>query len=240
MCDIIIYLTIYLYKLLHNTMGLYYKMATELTEIISKNRRSNVNKLISKKYKSINDFCVQNGEDYSAVHRYLNGTLRIGNIVIKRFEKIFGLKSGDLDKSSELNEIVQIPIFSSKGAFISIDNLLLREPSAYAHIEGFIFNEFGVSKADSIGITYDNDSMSPDIKIGWSILIDLSETDVQDGETYAILLHNKIQFRKIFFLDATTLVLKPINADFAEATIMIKDLIVIGKPAYILGGSYNK
>lgn len=207
----------------------------------SENRKVNLGKLIAKYYKNINDFCVQNGEDYSAIHRYLNGNLRIGNNVVKRFEKIFNLKSGELDKSGELREIIQIPIYSAKGSFTSVDNILSRLPNTHAHIEGFIFQEYGVEQKDAIGITYDNDSMYPDIKSGWSVLVDLSETEIQDGKIYALLVNTKILFRKVFVsLDSNKLTLKANNQDFTEVVLPIQEVTVIGQPKYILGGSFDK
>ena len=204
---------------------------------IKQNRKNNLNNFIKNNYKSINEFCVKNNEDYSAIHRYLSGSLQIGNIVVKRFEDIFNLKRGEFDKPNAQYKLVQIPLFTSTGSFTSVDIFLDRKPNQFAYIDWMSFNEFGINKNLAIGITYDNDSMYPDIKDGWSILVDLSEKEIIDGEDYAILVNNKIQFRKIYFsVNSSKLVLKPNNPQFPEAILDIKDVVIIGKPIYILCG----
>lgn len=136
---------------------------------------------------------------------------------------------------SETDEMVHIPILSSKGSFTSIDDLLSRAQVGYAHIEGFIFEEYGVSEANAIGIDCDDDSMSPDIKVGWSLLVDLSDVEIQNGEVYAVLLRNQIMFRKVSILNANEFSLKPTNQKFADLVLPMEDVTIIGRAKYILG-----
>lgn len=205
---------------------------------VSENRKNNLKKLIEKYYKSVNDFCVQHDLDYSAVHRYISGGMRVGSVAVKRFERIFNLKSGDFDKnsSSALNEIVEFPVYTSMGNYTSVENLLNREPDGYKNINRDDFSDFQLEENKIIGLVCDNESMIPDIRPGWNILIDLTDTEISEGETYALLMNNKIMFRNVFFAsESGCLVLKPSNIKFDDKTVKEDDIIIIGKPAYILG-----
>lgn len=205
---------------------------------VSENRKNNLKKLIEKYYKSVNDFCVQHDLDYSAVHRYISGGMRVGSVAVKRFERIFNLKSGDFDKnsSSALNEIVEFPVYTSMGNYTSVENLLNREPDGYKNINRDDFSDFQLEENKIIGLVCDNESMIPDIRQGWNVLIDLTDTEISEGETYALLMNNKIMLRNVFFAsESGYLVLKPSNIKFDDKTVKEDDIIIIGKPAYILG-----
>lgn len=203
---------------------------------ISENRRSNLKKLIEKYYTSVNNFCTNNNLDYSAVHRYLSGGMRVGSIAVKRFERIFNLKSGDLDKDSNLTEIIEFPVYTAMGNYTSLENILNREPDGYKNINREDFNEYPLEENKIIGLVCDNESMVPDIKLGWIVLVDLNSTEVSEGETYALLMNNKIIFRNVFFAtEKDHLVLKPSNNKFSEQLVKESDILIIGKPAYILG-----
>ena len=201
----------------------------KMLDPVSENRKNNLKKLIEKYYKSVNDFCVQHNLDYSAVHRYISGGMRVG---------IFNLKSGDFDKDSIsiLNEIVEFPVYTSMGNYTSVENLLNREPDGYKNINRDDFSDFQLEENKIIGLVCDNESMIPDIRPGWNILIDLTDTEISEGETYALLMNNKIMFRNVFFAsESGYLVLKPSNIKFDDKTVKEDDITIIGKPAYILG-----
>lgn len=142
---------------------------------ISENRRSNLIKLIDKHYSSINDFCVKNNLDYSAMHRYISGNMKIGKISQKRFEQIFNLKSGDLDKTSEIRPIAKFPIYTNSGIYTSVEDLLSHSPGAYKSLNRDEFSDAELEDGRIIGVVCDNDSMTPDIKLGWIVLVDRSE-----------------------------------------------------------------
>ena len=155
-----------------------------------------------------------------------------------KFERIFGLESGSLDKPYFAFDYIKIPTYSSTGFFTSIDNLLSREPIAKPSLEAIIFDSFDIPKEMAIGIQYDNNSMSPKIQSGWCVLVDRVQTQIKDGEIYAIIVENKIQFRKLFFnLGSNSLILKPLNTEFKEAKVELSTCQIIGKAIYVLGGS---
>ena len=122
------------------------------------------------------------------------------------------------------------------GNYTSVENLLNREPDGYKNINRDDFSDFQLEENKIIGLVCDNESMIPDIRPGWNILIDLTDTEISEGETYALLMNNKIMFRNVFFAsESGYLVLKPSNIKFDDKTVKEDDITIIGKPAYILG-----
>lgn len=207
---------------------------------ISENRRNNLLKFIEKYYKNINDFCVKNSLDYSAIHRYISGNMKIGKVSLKRFEQIFNLKPGDLDTSSEVRPIVEFPLYTGLGSYTSVENLLHRNPDSSMNMNRDQFNDYELEEGRVVGIVCDNDSMSPDIKQGWIILVDLNETTISDGDTYVLLMNNKITFRNVYYsADNGFLILRPSNPKFSELVVNQENIVIIGKPAYILGRFKN-
>ena len=214
------------------------KLKTANMDSILESRRKGLSKLVRSNYKSINDFCKQHSLDYSAVHRYLSGALKIGNNVVKKFEEIFDLPAGALDENSSVFDYVKIPTYSSTGSFTSVENLLAREPIAFPKIETLVFDSFNIPKENAIGIQYDNNSMSPTIQSGWCVLVDMSQTKIYEGVIYAVIFENKIQFRKLLFgVGINNVLLKPLDKDFKEIVANSSDCHIIGKAVYILGGS---
>jgi hypothetical protein len=163
--------------------------------------------------------------------------MKIGKISQKRFEQIFNLKSGDLDKTSEIRPIAKFPIYTNSGIYTSVEDLLSHSPGAYKSLNRDEFSDAELEDGRIIGVVCDNDSMTPDIKLGWIVLVDRSENVISDGETYAILLNNRINFRSIYYsADNESFLLKPTNHKFNELFVQRKDFSIIGKPLYIMGG----
>ncbi|MDD3266188.1 MAG: S24 family peptidase [Burkholderiales bacterium] len=205
-------------------------------DTISENRRNNLIKLINKYYKSINEFCTKNSLDYSAIHRYTSGNMRIGNISLKKFEKIFNLNAGDLDKSNEIREVVEFPIYACLGNYTSVENLLHRTPDTFKNMSRDEFLDYELEEGRVVGIVCDNDAMNPDIKQGWIVLVDLNDNIISDGEIYAILMNNKIMFREIYYSDDDGyLILKPSNTKFNDSLVKQEQISIIGRPSYVIG-----
>lgn len=203
---------------------------------ILENRRNNLVKLINKYYKSINEFCVKNDLDYSALHRYTSGNMKIGNISLKKFEKIFNLKHGDLDKFDEPRQIVEFPVYNCLASYTSVENLLQHSPDTFKNMNRDEFSNDELENNKIIGIACNNDAMSPNIKQGWIVFINLNDNIISDGETYALIMNNKIIFRDIYYSpDKGYLILKPLNFKFNESLVKEEQVSIIGKPIYVIG-----
>lgn len=203
----------------------------------SENRRLVLQTLINKYYSNINDFCTKNGEDYSLVHKYLSGKVKIGNVPIKRFEKIFDLSVGAFDLNITEHKSYSIPIYLSSATYNSIENLKNRDPYTNRTIDGDVLNQLNIDPNDALGIAIENDSMAPKILTGWIVLINIADNTIIDGHTYACLINQHIVIRQIYYMyEESLLNLTPLNQKFETIKVEKNDVQIIGKASYIMGG----
>lgn len=201
-------------------------------------RADNLTKLVNLNYRSLNHFCVENDLDYSATYRYFNCQLNIGNISAKRFEKIFNLPLGGLDKVN-LNSVYEVPIYSIDKTYSSFNEYINQAPISKSLINFNELEQLKVTPTKQIGIKYNNNSMNPSIKDGWLMMIDTENRDtLEDGGVYALIYQGRFMMRNIYFgtNSATELTLKATNAEFPIIACNTQDIIIIGKPVYILLG----
>lgn len=201
-------------------------------------RADNLTKLVNLNYRSLNHFCVENDLDYSATYRYFNCQLNIGNISAKRFEKIFNLPLGGLDKVN-LNSVYEVPIYSIDKTYSSFNEYINQAPISKSLINFNELEQLKVTPTKQIGIKYNNDSMNPSIKNGWLMMIDTENRDtLEDGGVYALLYQGRFMMRNIYFGTklAKELILKPSNPNFETQTVNLENIIIIGNPVYILLG----
>lgn len=215
-------------------------MKTDLEISINEQRVKNLKFLIEKDYKNIHDFCQKNDLDYALVHRYVNGKMRIGKIAMKRFEKVFGLLPNGLDKDNVLmtSGMCNFPVYPCNGIYSTIQDILSQQIVSTAYLTSSEIKILNVDKEKQIAIKYCNDSMSPLIKNGWHVLINMEDQTIEDGEDYALLYNGKFLIRKIFFNSEINnlLTLKAENPRFDNFSVEDSKIIIIGKPVYILFG----
>lgn len=201
-------------------------------------RVDNLTKLVNLNYRSLNHFCVENDLDYSAIYRYFKCQLNIGSISAKRFEKIFNLPLGGLDKIN-LNSVYEVPIYSIDKTYSNFNEYINQAPISKSLISFNELEQLKVTPAKQIGIKYNNDSMTPSIKDGWLMMIDTENRDtLEDGGVYALIYQGRFMMRNIYFgtNSATELTLKATNVEFPVIACNTQDIIIIGKPVYILLG----
>lgn len=203
-------------------------------------RAKNLKLLIMNNYKNIHDFCNKNDLDYNAIYRYVNGQLGIGNIARKKFERVFGLLPDGLDKdnvlmSSGMNEFL---VYPCDGTYSDVADILSQQNISRAYLRLSEIKELNIDKQKQIAIKYWNDSMSPHIKSGWQMLINMEDQAIIDGDDYAILYNGRFLIRKVFFdLDVNnSLILKANNPEFNSFIVDKSKVTIIGKPVYILLG----
>lgn len=201
-------------------------------------RAKNLKKLIQDNYKNINTFCIQHNLDYAMVHRNANGKLAIGSITLKRYEKIFNLPRGGLSKKSGDTIQHMILVYPTNKLYSSIDDIKNAEPISSSYLDSSEFIQLKINPNKQLGIKYNNNSMSPDVKSGWHMLINTEQINIDDGEYYALLYNQRFIIRRIFFNPQSLeeLILKPSNPDFETQTVKLEDIIIIGQPVYILLG----
>lgn len=208
-------------------------ISTELADL----RRSILKKLILRDFSNINDFCKQKGEDYSLIHRYLSGKIKIGNVAKKKFEQIFGISEGEFDKYEIIDEqVFLINAYYSSGAFTSLENLLSRDPVDIFPVSKKIITELNIAKDNLILIILDNDSLEPKLNKGWVILIDIENKEIVDGAIYALLINNSLFVRKVYKSANEQYWIKPINESFETFKLSIEQFSVIGRAVHIISG----
>src|SRR6185437_6554255 len=204
---------------------------------ISQNRRDHLEKKILENYKNVYEFCNKTGEDYGAVHRYLNSQLNIGNKVIKRFEQIFNVPQGAFDKSINEKEVIKIPIYSLASYLNNITKLKPENATSFHYIELDELSALGWKHENIFGLMAESQEMAPIIKSGAKVLIDKSSISIIDGAIYAILVNDKIFIRKIIHsLNKKTIVLIPENKEvFEKEELKINTYKIIGRAVYSCG-----
>lgn len=204
---------------------------------ISQNRRDHLEKKILENYKNVYEFCNKTGEDYGAVHRYLNSQLNIGNKVIRRFEQIFNVPQGAFDKNINEKEVIKIPVYSLTSYLKNINMLKPENAASFHYMELDELVALGWKKENIIGILAESQEMAPIIKSGAKVLIDKSSTSIIDGAIYAILVNDKIFIRKIIHsLNKKTIVLIPENKeDFTKNELELNSCKIIGKAVFTCG-----
>lgn len=215
--------------------------STNPIKAIYEQRAKNLKALIEVNYKNINDFCKKNGLDYGGVYRYIHGHMNIGKIAVKKFEKIFELLPGSLDKVSAVSSgMHQISIYPTDSTYSGIIEILSQQAISTAYMNLSEIKKLNLDKQKQIGIKYCNDSMIPHIKNGWYILVNTEDQTIKDGEDYAVLYNNHFLIRKIFFNPESndSLTLKANNPEFNNFTVGKSEIVIIGRPVYILLGKF--
>ena len=137
-------------------------------------------------------------------------------------------------KPSTNVKTVQIPIYGSWIECRELSSLLSCKPNGSISYTEEWFNYFKIPKEDAIAIHYDNNSMEPNIKKGWSILVNTANQTLETNTTYAVIINDKIEFRSaVINKNSATVELIP-EKGFSVVLPLI-DVVVIGTPEYILG-----
>jgi hypothetical protein len=210
----------------------------KIQEDVYQNRQEKLKILITENYKNIRDFCIKHAIDYSAVHRYISGNMRIGNIAARRFEQIFHLKTGDLDTAKRSEPIITFPLYDVTGVVNSIEDIL-KLPATVGRT--FNYNDFKPEEHENIiGFVCHDDSMSPHIRCNWNVLVNISKTEILDGELFAVLFNDRVIFRDVFLTaNPGEYLLRACNEKFDDLIVKAERIKVLGMPFYIFGKFYN-
>lgn len=203
-------------------------------------RADNLQLLINKNYKNINDFFVENNQDYSAVYRYLHGKMNIGNIMAKRIEAIFNLLAGDLDKPLKGYSNLLFNIYPTIGEFNSFDDIISQKAYRQCYVNADEVQSICSDTSQLIGLIINSDAMIPHLKENWLLLFKkCNNSDISDGKTYAFIFNKRVFYRDIFFenCNPNTLILKASNPEFPELKAGLSDINIIGEPVYICLGA---
>lgn len=208
-------------------------------DIVGISRRSILRKLISEKYKSIGDFCTQTGEDYAAIYRYYHNEVKMGDKLIKRLEGVLNLPDGYFDKQLPKLAAVDIPIIDNtiKKPTMKLAEIIAHS-SKYAMMEQRIMDEFKWDKDALFIIVAKDNSMYPVIRDKAEVVVDSTQTEIENNKYYAVKMNSDIYIRKLIKSPITEMItLIPENkADFPTDEISPSNkFTVLGKVVYLKG-----
>ena len=175
-------------------------------DIIGVSRREILSKLISENYKNLNDFCNQTGEEYSAIYRYIHNNVKIGDKVISRFEKIFNKPAGFFDQQLPKLTAINIPIVDSvvKGNVKLSD--MIANSNQYTLLDKKMLDEYDWNKDSLFAIIAKDDSMHPLIRDKSEVVIDSTQTEIENNKIYAVKINSDIYIRKLIKSPVTGLI----------------------------------
>lgn len=204
-------------------------------DIIGVSRRDTLQKLIAENYKNMNDFCKQAGENYAAIHGYINKNIKMSDKVARRLELVFNKPSGFLDQNIQGSGSVSIPIVDN--SLKNNDTLakIIANSKQLSLVEQKLLDTYNWQQ-DSLFIIIANDnSMSPIIFDKSEVMVDSSKTDIESNKIYAVKIGTDIYIRKLIKSPVKqTITLTPENkADFSVDEIKLSDMTILGRVVYL-------
>ena len=207
-------------------------------DYISASRGALIYAEITKQYGGIAQFCHDTGEDYSAIHKYVHGALRVGDKVARRLEPLIKFSPRELDKNIPKQLGTNVPVLSL--ASLKAGNLFLPENSEdYISLNDGLIKAYGWNRESLISIIFDNNSMEPTIQSGSYVVIDSSQKKVVLNKVYALLVYEEFYIRRLDKSpESGKLILLPdshlfkVNNLFAPTEISHENYNIIGRVVY--------
>lgn len=197
--------------------------------------------------------------NYALLGHYIgkNPTKAIGDGTAIKIEKYFSKPHNWLDHEHNRNNVLNSMVPVSNNRENKYNHLIgIRIHTHFSYIEEE--NDFRFEEGNNIcyfptdffkikGINPDyfrlihalDNSMKPYIIKSDKVGIDINETDIKDGDIYAILLDRKhMMFKQIFIEPKNILRLHSFNSEYPEKFISIDDesnILIVGKQVYRAG-----
>jgi hypothetical protein len=195
----------------------------------------NLKRIIAKDYgNSIHQFAKEIGRHSSQFYNLFKGDRSFGQKLARDLELCLHLSPLALDKSP--NE----EIITDKIVILSHYNTNIPNPTKIDNhifpIEKSIIETHGWPVNKLYGIIMDDESMLPTITPGSKVLIDTSQTKVDNGKIYAISKKNKILIKRVFHkLGNEVYEAKPDNKQYEEIQFKTdSDVNIIGRVLCLL------
>lgn len=209
-------------------------------DIISSARSSALARIVINQYGGIQEFCQKTGEDYAAIHRYINKVIKMGDKAARRLETVLNVAKGYLDQHVAKDEVTYIPIISTslkKGQALSG---LIKESKESSMLPSSAIGSFGWNPETLVVIRLADDSMEPYLHEGTNVLIDYSQKSIQLNKVYAVRLFNDICVRRISKSQTTgNIILIPDSSDknknYEKIEIQHNNFEIIGKAVFLMG-----
>jgi hypothetical protein len=205
-------------------------------DLIGISRKRALAHLITGGYKNINDFCTKTGEDYAAIYRYLNKNIKIGDKVISRLAKIFEKSPEYFDTYMPNIKSVDIPIIDCNISKKTTLSEMLANSRNSAMIEDKLLNNYGWKKEALFIVIAQDNSMEPLIRDKSEVIVDSSQTQIENNKIYVVKINASICIRKLIKSPITGAVsLIPENTPVfpIDEVKSSNDFQVLGKVVYL-------
>ncbi len=166
-------------------------------DIISVTRSDNLNKFITKNNESVYAFCQRTGEDYPSINKYINKTLKMGDKVARRLEKLLGINEGAFDAGVPSAQFAELPILDSIIPSGTNIKSMIKQAAGKVLLEEEIIKSFGWNKDSLLIVVAKDDAMEPTIQEGTKAIIDYSQTSIQANKIYALRIREDVYLRRI-------------------------------------------
>ena len=165
---------------------------------------------------------------------------RIGEIISRHIESCFDLDPGSLDQpigQKPLSEIVSlIPIYNLNYFKLPADGFNRTHKDTFP-IARIILDELNLKNKDLIILVIHDDSMLPTIEYNHRILVDITDTKIENGKIYALSKNKEIFIRRVFKqIGGNNYEAKSDNEKYGKIDFKPSSKIkVIGRIVYLLG-----
>ncbi|HLX53338.1 MAG TPA: S24/S26 family peptidase [Aquella sp.] len=167
---------------------------------VNKIRITNLKRIISENYNnSIHRFAKEIGRHSSQFYNLFRGDRSFGQKLARDLELALKLAPLTLDKSPDEKTIMdKIALIKQYNTNTSIDTNLAKMSTDIFAIEKAIIETHGWQIDKLHGFIMDGESMSPTIPHNSKVLIDTSQTKIDDGKIYTLSKNNEIFIKRVF------------------------------------------
>lgn len=208
---------------------------TKTLDIVGKSRRDILHKLILENYKSLNHFCSETGEDYSAIYKYIHKNVKMSDKVVRRLEQIFKKPEGFFDSQIPKTTSIDIPVIENRVKTNATLPEILETSTESSLLEQKLLDDYHWQKECLFMINVNDNSMYPIIRDKTTVMVDSSQTEIENNKIYAIKIKSDIYIRKLIKSPVKeTITLIPENkAEFPIDEIKPDNILILGKIVYL-------
>jgi len=167
---------------------------------INKIRIANLRRIISEDYgNSIHQFAKKNGRHSSQFYNLFKGDRSFGQKLARDLELLLNLAPLSLDKSPDEETILDIIALIPQYNTNTLTNTSLIEIANNVFVIEKSVIEYHNWQIDKLhGFIMHDESMSPTIPLKSKILIDISQTKIDDGKIYTLSKNEEIFIKRVF------------------------------------------
>ena len=202
-------------------------------DFISASRSARLWPLILGRYGGIAKFCQDTGEDYGAIHKYVNGMLKIGDRVARRLEGLINVDSGYLDEDIPRYLTTNIPLLS-----IDMMKSVAYNPKIFKSDKSFILRQdlikaYNWNSNALIALIVSDNSMEPTMSEGNYVVIDCAQANIIQNKVYAILIHDDFYIRRLSKSPETGSLIISSDNNIKSSELGHQNYRIIGRVVYV-------